>query len=63
MSQFSRRKFMFASGITAAASILTNACSKKVEGEANPTTSESPAVSIAAETHQKSLLLDQDLFP
>jgi nitrate/nitrite transport system substrate-binding protein len=33
MSQFSRRKFMLASGLTAAASVLTNACSKKAEGD------------------------------
>jgi TAT (twin-arginine translocation) pathway signal sequence len=49
MSQFSRRKFMFASGVTAAASVLTNACSKKVEGETkNPTAETTPAVSVAA---------------
>ena len=37
MNQFSRRKFMIASGITAAASVLTNACSKKAEGEKGST--------------------------
>ncbi|WP_373547811.1 CmpA/NrtA family ABC transporter substrate-binding protein [Chamaesiphon sp.] len=37
MNQFSRRKFMLASGITAAASVLTNACSKKAEGEKGST--------------------------
>jgi nitrate/nitrite transport system substrate-binding protein len=49
MSQFSRRKFIFASGITAAASVLTNACSKKVEGDAKTSTGEAtPATNIAA---------------
>jgi nitrate/nitrite transport system substrate-binding protein len=48
MSQFSRRKFILTAGVTAAASILTNACSSKVEGEANPTASTAPASNIAA---------------
>ncbi|WP_310411749.1 CmpA/NrtA family ABC transporter substrate-binding protein [Chamaesiphon sp. OTE_8_metabat_110] len=54
MSQFSRRKFMLASGITAAASVLTNACSKKAEGEKGSTTtttttsSTTPATTVAA---------------
>lgn len=39
---------MLAMGATAAASILTNACSNKVEGEANPTASTTPAASVAA---------------
>jgi nitrate/nitrite transport system substrate-binding protein len=47
MSQFSRRKFMLASGITAAASVLTNACSKKAEGEKGSTTT-TPATTVAA---------------
>ena len=47
MSQFSRRKFMLASGITAAASVLTNACSKKVEAEKGSTATTS-ATNVAA---------------
>ena len=48
MSQFSRRKFMFSAGVTAAATVLTNACSKKVEGEATTPTDATPATTIAA---------------
>jgi nitrate/nitrite transport system substrate-binding protein len=47
MSQFSRRKFMLASGITAATSVLTNACSKKAEGEKGSTAT-TPATTVAA---------------
>jgi nitrate/nitrite transport system substrate-binding protein len=48
MSQFSRRKFILTAGATAAASVLTNACSQKGEGEATPTASTAPATNIAA---------------
>jgi nitrate/nitrite transport system substrate-binding protein len=48
MSKFSRRKFILAAGATAAASVLTNACSQKVEGEANPGASTTPATTVAA---------------
>ncbi len=51
MSQFSRRKFMFASGVTAAASILTNACSKSPTAETAPATTitagDAPEVTVA----------------
>ena len=46
MSQFSRRKFMLTAGITATASIITNACSSKTEGEKGSTAT--PATTIAA---------------
>ena len=42
MSQFSRRKFILTAGVSAAASVLTNACSPKSSTEANPTASKSP---------------------
>ena len=48
MSQFSRRKFMLTAGVTAAASVLTNACSKKPEGEAkSPGGETTPATTLA----------------
>jgi nitrate/nitrite transport system substrate-binding protein len=47
MSSFSRRKFILTAGVSAAASVLTNACSQKSNSEANPTASASPAASIA----------------
>ena len=39
---------MLASGITAAASVLTNACSKKAEGEKGSTATTTPATTVAA---------------
>ena len=49
MSQFSRRKFIFTAGVTAAASVLTNACSQKPEGETkSPGAESTPATTIAA---------------
>jgi nitrate/nitrite transport system substrate-binding protein len=47
MSRFSRRKFMFAAGVSAAASVLTNACSQKSSTESSPTASASPAAVAA----------------
>jgi nitrate/nitrite transport system substrate-binding protein len=47
MSQFSRRKFILTAGVSAAASVLTNACSQKSNSEAT-STSASPAASVAA---------------
>jgi nitrate/nitrite transport system substrate-binding protein len=48
MSQFSRRKFMLTAGITATASILTNACSNKAEGDKGSTANTTPATAVAA---------------
>jgi len=49
MSKTSRRKFILAAGATAAASILTNACtSNKVEGEGTPAAGTTPAATVAA---------------
>ncbi len=49
MNRFSRRKFVLATGVSAAASILTNACSQKSSTEANPTASNSPAAVAAGD--------------
>jgi nitrate/nitrite transport system substrate-binding protein len=49
MSRFSRRKFMFAAGVSAAASVLTNACSQKSSTESSPTASTSPATVAAGD--------------
>ncbi len=46
MSQFSRRKFMLTAGVTAAASVLTNACSQKSDSPTAATTT--PATAVAA---------------
>ena len=42
MSRFSRRKFILAAGVSAAASVLTNACSQKSNTETSPTATKSP---------------------
>jgi nitrate/nitrite transport system substrate-binding protein len=47
MSQFSRRKFMLTAGVTAATSVLLNAC--KQEGEPGAPTGSTPQASMAAE--------------
>ncbi len=47
MSQFSRRKFMLTAGITATASIFTNACSNKAEGEKGSTTTTTSTTTTA----------------
>lgn len=38
MSQFSRRKFMLTAGVTAAASVFTNACSQQANTDNTATT-------------------------